>query len=55
MTLEKFNEGIADGKKWCLYNNYVINVTIFRFNHPGGRHLFDPVIGKDIGQFMDGS
>lgn len=45
MTIEEFNEHIKNGKKYCLYNNYVLNVALYRFEHPGGRHLFDPCIG----------
>lgn len=39
--------------KWVVYNSGVYDVT--SFVHPGGQYLIQPVIGKEIGRYMNGS
>ena len=55
MTLDDFHRGIARGEKWSLYNNYVIDLGTYQFEHPGGRFLIHRCIGQDLGHYLNGS
>jgi len=55
ITIQEFNQFIKEGKKYVLYNNYVLNVSWFRFEHPGTSYAIDSNIGKDIGKFFYGA
>ena len=55
MSLTEFNDKVKEGKRYTLYNGYVINLFMFAGEHPGGRFLLDLIVGKDCGQFLDGS
>lgn len=55
MTLDEFHHGIAAGESWALYNNYVIDLSVYQFEHPGGRFLIHRCIGQDLGHYLNGS
>ena len=37
-----------------ILNDYVLDVTRYQFNHPGGRFVIEQNIGRDISKFFDG-
>ena len=45
MTLTQFNKNVNEGKRYVIYNKFVINLAPYSGEHPGGRHVMDPVIG----------
>lgn len=46
---------IKDGKKYCLMDEYVLDVSYYRWEHPGSTYVIDSTIGKDVGKFFYGS
>lgn len=55
MTLEEFDQEIETGSKLVIYDGFVCDVGLYRFEHPGGRQFLERAIGKDIGQFLAGA
>lgn len=55
ITLEQFDQMIKDGKKYCLMDDYVLDVSYYRWEHPGSTYVIDMTIGKDIGKYFYGS
>lgn len=53
--MEEFNAGVLDGRSWCIYNNCVIDIGTYQYEHPGGKFLFTSCIGHDLGHYLDGS
>lgn len=39
--------------KWIIYNQGVYDIT--GFQHPGGQFLINPIIGKEVGRYLNGS
>jgi len=52
MTIEDFLES---KKKIALFDNYVINMGNYYFDHPGGAYLLDECVKMDLGKFFFGS
>lgn len=55
ISIEEFNYMIRQGKKYALFDNYVLDLTWFRHEHPAGSFLIDQNIGKDMGKYFVGS
>lgn len=55
ISIEEFNELIKLGKKYALFDNFVLDLTWFRHEHPGSAFLIDQNIGKDMGKYFVGS
>lgn len=52
MTIEEFQKS---DKKLALFDNYVVNMGGYVFEHPGGRYVLLECVGKDIGKFFYGA
>ena len=55
ITIEEFQQCIKEGKKYALFDNYVLDVTWYSFDHPGSSYLIDANVGKDVGKYFVGS
>jgi len=49
MNLFEFNSRVKSGDQLVLFNNYVVDLSSFVREHPGGPFLIKRVIGKDVG------
>lgn len=52
--IEILNEISLHNRKWMFYDEHILDVSGFRWNHPGGNLLFDMVYGQDAGKFING-
>lgn len=48
MTMESFLEATKLGSSLCIVDGYVLDITNFLENHPGGQHLLRYAAGSDI-------
>lgn len=55
ITQDEFKALVKQGKKYALFDNYVLDLTWFRHEHPAGSFLIDQNIGKDMGKYFVGS
>ena len=55
MSPNEFRLMVQRGKKWALYNEFVVNVEPVLNVHPGGRFLIEKHIGREIGKYLYGS
>jgi cytochrome b involved in lipid metabolism len=47
-TYEDVQKAIATGKKIVIYEDWVLDVTTFTKEHPGGQHIINPYIGRAL-------
>lgn len=52
--IDVYKEIIRERKNWVFYDDYLLDVTWFKFNHPGGMFMFPMVYGQDIGKYING-
>ena len=52
MTLKAFYES---DKKLALFNDYIVDLTSYAFEHPGGTYMIQQCNKKDIGKYMYGA
>ena len=52
MTEEEF---IKSKDKLAIFENYVIKISGYFFDHPGGKYVLQECVGKDIGKYLNGS
>lgn len=52
-TMEKFLGEISKGKRYCLFDDVVLDLTYYI--HPGGPMFIHTIIGQDVGQYLNGS
>ena len=55
MKIQEFEQELASGRELCTFDNYVIDVTKFKAEHPGGGVLIQKTIGRDVGKFIYGA
>lgn len=55
MTEEEFEKRVKDGEKLVILDNMVIDIGGYAYAHPGGSHLINYNIGRDISKFIYGS
>ena len=53
--IDIYNEIRINKRKWVFYDEFILDVSGFRLNHPGGSFIFNSVYGQDIGKFINGS
>ena len=41
-------------REWMFYDEYILDVSGFKWNHPGGSFFFPQVYGQDAGKFING-
>jgi stearoyl-CoA desaturase (delta-9 desaturase) len=54
ITQESFEARIQSGEKLVILNDLVLDVTGFGHSHPGGSHVIEQNIGRDISKFFYG-
>ena len=52
--IEILEEIKRDRKEWVFYDEFILDVGGFKWNHPGGRYIFPLVYGQDAGKFING-
>jgi hypothetical protein len=45
---------IVKGQKLVFYDDLVLDITRYRWSHPGGAIMFERCIGEDMGKFIQG-
>ena len=55
MTMETFLDLTRMGTALCIVDNYVLDITEFMENHPGGQHLLRYARGSDITEEVVGT
>lgn len=55
MSEEEFERRVKEGEKLVILDNMVLDISGYAYAHPGGRHLIDHNIGRDISKFIYGS
>ena len=54
ITLDEFKQRISEGEKLCILDEFVLDVSKFSLNHPGGRFAIEHNVGRDISKFFYG-
>ena len=55
MSLKDFKIRIQEGDKLVILDEYVLDVSKFKLNHPGGRFAIEHNVGRDISKFFYGT
>lgn len=55
MTAEEFDKRVKKGQQLVILNNYILDVSEYQYNHPGGNFLISYNIGRDISKFFYGA
>ena len=51
---EVFEEIMNGKKEWVFYDEYILDISGFKWNHPGGSFMFKGIYGQDVGKFLNG-
>lgn len=51
---EVFEEIMNNKKEWVFYDELILDVSGFKWNHPGGSFMFKRIAGQDVGKFLNG-
>jgi len=54
LSLAQFDKLVAEGRKLVILDDRIIDLDNFEFNHPGGKHMIQTNIGRDISKFFHG-
>ena len=54
ISLREFDQRIANGEYLVIFDEYVLDVTDFMWQHPGGTFSLRYNIGRDISKFWHG-
>ena len=49
-----FAAGVASGKQWVTLDGFVLDVSLFAKDHPGGEGLLKDKIGEDVTDLFKG-
>jgi len=52
VTREEFEDRVAEGEQLVILDDLVLDVSLFKNEHPGGLFLFEHHIGMDISKFF---
>lgn len=52
--VEILNEIKINKRQWVFYDDLVLDVSGFKYNHPGGAFVFNGIYGEDAGKFVNG-
>ena len=47
-------EKILGGKKWVFLDHYILDISGFMQNHPGGAYMLQRSVGQDVGKYLNG-
>ena len=53
--MDKFLESVRNGRKWALFDDYIVDMDKYIWEHPGGSYVLNECIGGDIGKYFYGS
>mmetsp|Transcript_13225 Transcript_13225/g.13333 ORF Transcript_13225/g.13333 Transcript_13225/m.13333 type:complete len:521 (+) Transcript_13225:97-1659(+) len=51
---EILNDIVSKNLAWVFYDEYLLNVSGFIQNHPGGAYMIRQAIGEDVGKYING-
>jgi hypothetical protein len=51
---EVFEEIMNNRKDWVFYDEFILDIAGFKWNHPGGSFVFKRIAGQDVGKFLNG-
>ena len=54
LTRAEFDKAVAEGKQWVLLDGFVLDVSLFARDHPGGASLLTGKVGGDIDELFKG-
>ena len=43
---------VQGGRKLATFEGYVVDLSWYGIDHPGGKHLIDSVVGQDLGKYI---
>jgi len=55
MTIQQFESRVAEGACLILLEEYILDVTKFKNEHPGGKSFINSYLGKDASNAYNGS
>ena len=55
ITMEEFLARVRNGKKLALFDDYVVDLTFYYWEHPGSTYVLKEWIGWDLGKYFYGS
>ena len=55
VSMDEFLTAIKNGKKWALFDDYVLSMATYYFEHPGSTYVLKECIGWDVGKYFYGS
>lgn len=54
MSTEEYEQAVKSGKKFCILDDFVLDVSLYASRHPGGRFLIDATVGRDVSKYFYG-
>lgn len=54
MTTEEYEKAVHEGRKLCILDDYVLDVTKYASRHPGGQFLIQATVGRDVSKYFYG-
>lgn len=54
ISKEEFENRVIGGEQLVILDDLVLDVSSFRFSHPGGKFVIDHNVGRDISKFFYG-
>ena len=45
ITMEEFLTAVKNGKKWALFDDYVLSLSTYIWEHPGSTYVLKECIG----------
>jgi stearoyl-CoA desaturase (delta-9 desaturase) len=54
LSKRQFEEHVAEGKRWVTLDGFVLDVSLFAKDHPGGEGLLQDKVGQDVSQLFKG-
>ncbi|CAG9330481.1 unnamed protein product [Blepharisma stoltei] len=52
--IEIIEKILKENLKWVFFDEFVVDVSGFMQNHPGGDYMLREVIGEDVGKYING-
>ena len=51
-TKTQFQDLVARGQQLATFEGYVVDMSWYGIDHPGGKYLIDAVVGQDLGKYI---
>lgn len=52
--MHEFHDRCLKGEELMVLKDMVLDVTEYKYNHPGGKFVLEKCVGRDISKFFDG-